>query len=709
VTDLTLTDHLKPGIEAGVYTIEAEHAVAGVKEAPAPSASRTFTVQGPRFTLDPTDVHALYPPADAAGRFGDTLPHVALATRTLPWERARVEAAPDTVPWLALLVLDAAEPGAATAMTVEALLKSAGDVHVPQLKTVSDVESKMTCQTLELPLALFQAVVPRRAELPLLAHTRDVDTSAQAGDGDSGQFALVVANRFPAAAAGGTRNVAHLVSLEGHDALLDATPGGPDRVRLVSLLSWGFTATPDADDAGETFAQLAAGVARPRAGERQDLALGLPFDEAASRHAPSPPPPADPNRRVADRLADGYVPVAYHLPTGQDTVAWYRGPFTPQPDAPVKDAARPFPTASAGLVYDAETGIFDVSLATAWSVGRAMALADRAFTVELIRFRRGAHRLVDLVLAGLESVHLVNPPNLEAIAREGLIEQRFLERLQADLAAHVAGVSSGKTAPATGLAPGAAALPADPVDAVKALLERDDLQTLVTDEVTGDLGPIAGWLARLMLLENVPFAYLVPHPELLPIESARFFEVDGNWVGALVDGALSAGVQSSRDSWFQRVVQQIAPDAALRRLGAGAGRMSGLLVRSALVSGWPGLTVEATANGAPTPLLRSELMAPSVLLCLFDGVPDTVRLRSPHQTLHFGTEGGVVHPRKLDGTRTGAPITVVPDLYRPGDRRVLDLAGGLVSRLATEVGEPVGSAVLALQMLAVPEEVSFTR
>ena len=47
------------------------------------------------------------------------------------------------------------------------------------------------------------------------------------------------------------------------------------------------------------------------------------------------------------------------------------------------------------------------------------------------------------------------------------------------------------------------------------------------------------WLARLRLLEGVPFAYLVADSELLPPESIRFFYLDRNWTDALVQGALS--------------------------------------------------------------------------------------------------------------------------------------------------------------------------
>ena len=53
------------------------------------------------------------------------------------------------------------------------------------------------------------------------------------------------------------------------------------------------------------------------------------------------------------------------------------------------------------------------------------------------------------------------------------------------------------------------------------------------------------WLARLRLLEGVPFAYLVADSELLPPESIRFFYLVRNWSDALVEGALSVGTLNS--------------------------------------------------------------------------------------------------------------------------------------------------------------------
>ena len=58
---------------------------------------------------------------------------------------------------------------------------------------------------------------------------------------------------------------------------------------------------------------------------------------------------------------------------------------------------------------------------------------------------------------------------------------------------------------------------------------------------------VIDWLARLRLLHNVPFAYLVPHEALLPLESIRFFYLDRNWTDAAVDGALAVGAITTKD------------------------------------------------------------------------------------------------------------------------------------------------------------------
>jgi hypothetical protein len=169
---------------------------------------------------------------------------------------------------------------------------------------------------------------------------------------------------------------------------------------------------------------------------------------------------------------------------------------------------------------------------------------------------------------------------------------------------------------------------------------------------------ILDWMARLMLLENVPFEYLVSNRAMLPSESIRFFTIDSNWLFRAVEGAASAGTSSSRDvlqtlTMVDQLAQKAAANAsAIRtqdRLKSGAastpastvpvssGTWSGFLLRSRAVEGWPGVEVTASdSNGNQLPLLRMDRLSPTVLLCLFKGIATKASLMEPPETLHFG-------------------------------------------------------------------------
>jgi hypothetical protein len=164
---------------------------------------------------------------------------------------------------------------------------------------------------------------------------------------------------------------------------------------------------------------------------------------------------------------------------------------------------------------------------------------------------------------------------------------------------------------------------------------------------------IVAWLAHAMLLYGMPFEYLVPHPAMLPQESFRFFHIDQNWLLRLVEGAVSAGVGSSRDaiailSQVDAVVSAAADKAVavrseLRGKTAPAADptptliWTGFLLRSTVVSGWVGLEISAyDANDKPLTLLRIDRLSPTVLFCLIQGVPAKIDLMEPPETLHFG-------------------------------------------------------------------------
>lgn len=186
---------------------------------------------------------------------------------------------------------------------------------------------------------------------------------------------------------------------------------------------------------------------------------------------------------------------------------------------------------------------------------------------------------------------------------------------------------------------------------------------------------IVEWLSRLVLLYGLPVEYLVPDAMLLPRESLRFFYLDPNWQRRLVDGAVSVAVSSSQDAiqvltLFERLVESAfgamadvrpalrgrppASEAAdTGHGGSGAAAVepvTGFLLRSAAVSGWPGLEVMAFntatpgASTLPLKILRLERLSEDVLLCLFSGLPKRVEFLQPPEGLHFGVRRDAAMP-----------------------------------------------------------------
>ncbi|GAB3833826.1 hypothetical protein ACFPIJ_09710 [Dactylosporangium cerinum] len=229
---------------------------------------------------------------------------------------------------------------------------------------------------------------------------------------------------------------------------------------------------------------------------------------------------------------------------------------------------------------------------------------------------------------------------------------------------------------------------------------------------------VTDWLARLEHLHGVPFANLVADARLLPAESVRFFHLDVNWLEALLDGALS--VAASTDAHARTVAELVTTAPVPPSTPDGP---SGLLLRSALVTGWPGLTVTGyDGAGTALPPLRTARPAPSVLFVLFPRLVHRVELEQPAEGLSFGTGPTPVHvvPRYLGGAGHPAGLPVrgsprVPVPLRDPDRRVLDvtaladrLADALADAYRPDAAPPLTPAGLGLQLITPAARRVFT-
>ena len=226
----------------------------------------------------------------------------------------------------------------------------------------------------------------------------------------------------------------------------------------------------------------------------------------------------------------------------------------------------------------------------------------------------------------------------------------------------------------------------------------DDLDSAMPQEMRN-------WLVQLRLLDGVPFANLVADTELLPGESIRWFYLDRQWTDALVQGALSVGTVNSDDRTqltanYPAIRDELDNEERNVRRAAGSPRfdgkvdaISGFVLRSEAVSGWPGLHVRAfnvdPAEGDNAHyteddprrmrLLRLERLAPAVLFCLFDGIPTVVHIEEPRQGVQFGfdeqpNDERTLKPRNKDTFQDlNVPPVTVPFRSGTGTAGVVDI------------------------------------
>lgn len=262
----------------------------------------------------------------------------------------------------------------------------------------------------------------------------------------------------------------------------------------------------------------------------------------------------------------------------------------------------------------------------------------------------------------------------------------------------------------------------DPARLAGALADKKPTEQLTT------------WLKRLKRLYGVPFNYLVPNDKMLPNESIRFFQVDLNWIYALIEGACSIGHASDAEDRHTAILKRKLQAAAALTDATGSGtppaHVTGFLLRSQVVSGWPRLEVAAFDNQGTelTNVLRRDCVSPSLLLYFVEGIIDHVLLREPSVGLHFGIDIDgekilryvTVPDTAPAGTRPGDQMTVKsePPAFRDPGRRTLkvnQLAASTAKTLHANRADndPDGSDLLftsaefALEMVEGTQEVKF--
>lgn len=639
---------LRPLMRGGSYRLSVTQTVrmaGAARDLDSFTRTQRLQVNSVQHVLAPETVLAVFPLDGSSGQFHRVLPHAVLTDVTLPWQRAcEVDPPQASRPWLAVLLLPA-EKAPPLRWVNESVLadpqrpeQAKGWHAVPPPALPGEArEGDPLAAVIDLDAQTFRDAAPRYADLHLLCHVRRVPIADKAAVDQApppSQYAVVTCARPPRTMG---RWTAWLVSLEGlADLLPDRTPKADGHIRLVCFKSWSFGVSSTERD---SFLGIL--------GEVDVAGFGKPSATAGGD---------------ADRwMAAGYWPLAHRFADNSLQLSWYRPPLVgsrrPGPPLPMRQTS-----AEAQLAFDAETGSFDATPATAWQLGRLLALRHADFAEALYRVKHQGfrERLVPGERRRQLSALLDADPAREA---ESAVPRRDAARLRTLIGAF-ARLRDAAAKPGT----------APPLDIDEQLIARQ--------------------LGKWMLLESIPLHYLLPDPALLPPESLRFFALDRRWVTALLDGALSLGEEpgSAFGSQIRTALARLAingmedvragfhDDSSLdtRRPGEAEPwpEITGFVLRSRAVGGWPGMDFEgrAAGAGADTPgarldMLRCERFASEIVLCLFRGAVATVDLIEPGEGTHFAVKAG----RNI-GTGPGLDLSLLFDGAATGSMTAVEFA-----------------------------------
>jgi len=438
-----------PPLTAGCYQVHMSQVIKETQESEILlnsdpySAESGFFVDAPRFTLDPTEIHSVYPPANEKGSFDNALPHVVFTRRTLPWERTLDGSPPELgkkmLPWMALLLVEedelvildensnktdksyesrplpifsekedsllnpVSESGNANILVPDIGQHTKADEKDPDKKfraekwqrekflyvedeIQKDKKRKTTCMAIDLPAELVKNIAPRSEDLFYLAHVRQIDTGNKEvlKINDKGWFSLVIGNRVPQV---NKSHRAFLVSLEGFQDRLNEgwKPEIGQLMRLAVLGTWRFTCGESNNFKTNMDLLNFDHENPPNPDIREKLPdswLRLPFNENYKDSK------MDAENIVQGAYSRGYTACNHVLRQGEQTVSWYRGPLVPLNYDKPQQIQELVSCSDELLRYDPDTGIFDTAYSAAWQLGRLLALQNQSFALALGRARK---------------------------------------------------------------------------------------------------------------------------------------------------------------------------------------------------------------------------------------------------------------------------------------------------------------------------------
>ena len=524
----------------------------------------------------------------------------------------------------------------------------------------------------------------------LQAHVRQLDTIGFPDTGVQGNeyYSVVISSMTgDLTTTAPSDHVVHLVSLEHLDSTFNNAnssmgPSNPaNRIGLVSLYSWTYTCIPDPVDFEILMTRLGqqAQPLRPPKDQLDALQNQFQKTDAEGKAAGA----------LYKRLEDGFTVARWRAPSGEESVAFNRGPLVPTlpPEVPSKSITDPlaaWPALSMNgkdyLIYDRSLGILDATYSSAWSLGKLVAISDSAFNAALMRFR--------------SAIWNVATSNLRMTVNNGDCWTKVLNDSVGAVAAGESLASGNFFGTPVRVNKPANVPLAPPVDhpvMVEALADEIHKSVTQSASVPGDtkgalyngflLDSAANsdwevvyrWIYDALYLGHIPAHFLFPEPSHLkstnPLvvppgqsklqqEALRFFYIDHAWLDCFIDGALSCAnhVEPQYDN-IRLKIKEIVNSVLSAKVG-GLDRPPptpryGFVIRSAAVKAVPDLKLtvrrwkegpvrntgnenksERVADPDYDPLVRHTKLDDCTILSLVDCAPEQIAYIEMAQPAH---------------------------------------------------------------------------
>ncbi|RFN43281.1 hypothetical protein FIE12Z_12471 [Fusarium flagelliforme] len=516
------------------------------------------------------DILSVFPPPGQTASSFATLPHIVFRDSEHPWAyRAATDDSGPGVPGFALIVftrneleLEPQEQSSFFGHVKSKINDTFGwDISVADLGSINDPalanlipnpdkDAETETSIITIPGGLFKGLFATESDsdgqevfdispFRFMSHVRKND------DSDAVASSVIISHRLgPDDIKNPTPVFAHLVSLQGIHGQSVNSLDGKERVIMTSLYSWSYNALPP----------NAAGLGK-------NISLSMFGSGQLSSNN-------DKGSAVAKRLNEGYTLVRHRIQTGEETAAMYRGPLAPRrvPYLLNKDNAK----FDGDLrIYDPDLNLVDISYASAWQLGKSLALKDGKFTTALTRLRGELQSQRGKAEDSRESTSYGSRHDVIA-GLSGLMEKL-----------------------------GASGVP------TRSLPEKTD--SAIVEE----------WAFNRLLLNGIPAHYMIADASHLPSESLRFFHIDKNWTEALVDGALSLANYNSSQSDKDNL--RTATKEALNKRQVPS---YGLFLRSQVLASFPRLECQVQGSDPPkVEVLAQHKLADDTMLVLLDCQP----------------------------------------------------------------------------------------